>query len=44
MAPKDSFVIFVMLLDECDHFGQTFGDIKVSIDSLTLDSSYEGCM
>jgi hypothetical protein len=27
-----------VLLDEFDHFGQTFGDINVSI-----DSSYEGC-
>jgi hypothetical protein len=40
---KDCFIIFVALLDEFDHFGQTFGDSNVSIDSLTLDSPYEGC-
>jgi hypothetical protein len=31
------FVIFVVLLDEFDHFGQTFCDINVSIDSVTLE-------
>jgi hypothetical protein len=30
----------VVLHDEFDHFWQTFGDINVSIDSLTLDSPY----
>jgi hypothetical protein len=34
---KDCFVIFVVLFDEFDHFGLTFGDINVSIDSLTLE-------
>jgi hypothetical protein len=44
IGPKDCFVIFVLLLDEFDHFGPTFGDINVSIDSLTLDRCpSEGC-
>jgi hypothetical protein len=30
------FVIFVVFLDEFDHVGQTFGDINVSIDSVTV--------
>jgi hypothetical protein len=34
----------VVLLDEFDHFGQTLGNINVSIDdSLTFDRPYEGC-
>jgi hypothetical protein len=40
---KRHFVIFVVFLDDFDHFGQTFGDINVSIDSLTLDSPCEEC-
>jgi hypothetical protein len=40
LGPKDCFVIFVVLLDEFDHFRQTFGDKNVNIDSLTLDSPY----
>jgi hypothetical protein len=43
IGPKDCIVIFMVLLDEFDHFGQTFGDLNVSIDSLTLDSNFEGC-
>jgi hypothetical protein len=43
IGSKDFFVIFVVLLDEFDHFGQIFGEINVSIESLTLDSFYEGC-
>jgi hypothetical protein len=40
---KNFFVNNVVLLDEFDHFGQTFDDINVNIDSLTFDRSYEGC-
>jgi hypothetical protein len=43
IGPKNCFVNNVVLLDEFDHFGQTFDDINVNIDSLTLDRSYEGC-
>jgi hypothetical protein len=43
LQPLQRFLcIFVVLLDEFEHFGQTVGDINVSIDSLTLDSPYEG--
>jgi hypothetical protein len=43
IEPTDYFVIFVVLLDVFDHFGQTFVDINISIESLTHDSPYEGC-
>jgi hypothetical protein len=34
----------VVILDEFDRFEQTFGNINVSIDSLTLDNPHhEGC-
>jgi hypothetical protein len=41
IGQKDCFVIFVVLLDDFGHLGQTFYDENVSIDSLTLDSPYE---
>jgi hypothetical protein len=31
IGPKDCFVIFVLVVDEFEQFGQAFGDINISL-------------
>jgi hypothetical protein len=44
IGPKNCFVIFVVLFDEFDRFGQTFGVINVSIDKIANSFIFYGVM